>query len=195
MSFYTKSGFWLRVVPVVIFAGMAALFMFALRSGDPSHLPSVLLNKPAPAGLFAKVDGLTKGGEPVPGFDTSELADGKVKLVNFFASWCAPCISEHPVLDRLSSMDKIPIYGVNTRDKPTDARRFLATHGNPYIAVGADPDGRKGIDWGVYGTPETYVVNGDGVIVYRHVGPMSPDDLTNKVLPAIEGAREGTSAS
>lgn len=163
--------------------------MVALRSGDPSKLPSTLIGRPAPAAQFAAVEGLTDGTRAVPGFTTGDLAKGKVSVVNFWASWCTPCIAEHPELIELKSRTGVDIYGVNYKDEPSAARRFIGRYGNPFAAVGADANGRAAIDWGVYGVPETYVVNGRGEIAYKHVGPITRESLLNTLIPAIEAAR------
>jgi len=176
-------------VPLALFVAMAALFVVALRSGDPSRLPSTLIGRPAPAAEFAAIDGLVEGGRAVPGFATVDLANGKVSVVNFWASWCTPCIAEHSELMELKARTGIDIYGVNYKDEAAAARRFIGRYGNPFAAVGADAKGRAAIDWGVYGVPETYVVNGKGEIAYKHVGPITRESLEGKLLPAIEAAK------
>jgi cytochrome c biogenesis protein CcmG, thiol:disulfide interchange protein DsbE len=178
----------LRLLPIAIFAVVAGFFALALSSGDPSKIPSALIGKPVPASNFTAVDGLVADGKAVPGFSNADLAKGKVSVVNFWASWCAPCIDEHPVLEELKAAAGVDVYGVNYKDDPAAARRFLGRYGNPFTAVGADSTGRTAIDWGVYGTPETFVVNGQGQIVYKHVGPLSAADIKSKILPAVEAA-------
>ena len=182
-----RSG-WV-VLPVAMFFGLAIMFAFALFSGDPSKLPSALIGRPAPAVDFAALQGLQRNGQPVPGIAAKDLANGKVHLVNFWASWCVPCVQEHPMLIELAKRTGISILGVNYKDATGDARRFIGRHGNPYSAVGVDPNGRGAIEWGVYGMPESFLVGGDGRILYKHVGPISPASLTEKVIPAIEKAR------
>jgi cytochrome c biogenesis protein CcmG/thiol:disulfide interchange protein DsbE len=177
---------WLAL-PLVIFAGMAGLFAVALRSGDPSRLPSAFIGKPAPAYAFTPLEGVS-----VPkanGFDQSALKTGKPVVVNYWASWCAPCVEEHPQLVALAAKADVIVAGVNMKDDPTDARRFLARYGNPFALLGQDRSGRGAIEWGVYGTPETFILNGRGEIVAKHVGPISKADLERKILPAIEAAR------
>ena len=181
----------LRLLPVLIFIFVAAFFAVALHSGDPSLVPSTLVGKPVPQGVFPAVEGLEADGKPEPGFTSNDLAQGKVSVVNYWASWCEPCIEEHSMLEKLKTMTDVAIYGVNYKDRPEAARRFIGRYGNPFTAVGTDAQGRAAIDWGVYGTPETFVVNGKGQIVYKHVGPISADSLTTKLLPAIEKARAG----
>lgn len=176
-------------MPLIIFGALAALFAVALRSGDPSKLPSTLIGKPAPTVTFPAIDGLVDGGRPVAGFSTADLAKGKVSVVNFWASWCVPCVQEHPLLGELAKRAGVEIYGVNYKDDPANARRFIGRYGNPFTAVGADTGGRLAIDWGVYGMPETFVINGRGEIVYKHVGPLSEASLEQKVLPVIAAAK------
>lgn len=190
-----KRGLGWVVVPVLIFAAVVGLFAFALQTGDPSKLPSALIGKPVPATEFAAVEDLIDAGKPVQGFSTDSLKNGEVSVVNFWASWCVPCVQEHALLTALKEQTGVPIYGVNYKDQPVAARRFLGRFGNPFVAVGADPRGRGAIEWGVYGMPETFVVNGKGEIVYKHVGPISPETLSSKVIPAIERARQGSPAS
>ena len=179
----------LRLLPVLIFAGVAGFFAMALRTGDPSLLPSTLVGKEVPKGIFPPIEGLELNGKPEAGFTSADLAKGKVSVVNYWASWCVPCIEEHPFLEKLKSLTDVDIYGINYKDGADAARRFIGRFGNPYTAVGTDAQGRAAIDWGVYGTPETFVVNGKGQIVYKHVGPISEDSLKTKLLPAIEKAR------
>lgn len=183
------------VLPVAMFFGLAVMFAFALFTGDPSKLPSALIGRPAPKVDFAALEGLKNAGQPVPGFTATELAKGEVQLVNFWASWCVPCVQEHPMLIELTRRTSVPILGVNYKDDPAAARRFIGRYGNPYKAVGVDPQGRGAIEWGVYGMPESFVVDGGGRIVYKHVGPISVDSLEEKVLPAIEKARAAGSAT
>ena len=175
-------------LPVVIFALLSILFLFALRSGDPSKLPSALIGKPAPQFALQPLEGLREDNGAVPGFDSTALALGHVSVVNFWASWCVPCVQEHPVLIELKRRTGVGIYGVNYKDQTDAARRFLGLYGNPFRAVGFDGNGRVAIDWGVYGMPETFVIDGSGRIVYKHVGPMTPEALESKVIPAIAAA-------
>jgi len=183
------------IVPGLIFAALVGLFAFALTTGDPSKLPSALIGKPAPATAFPALEGLRDGGRAVPGFTSAELANGKVSVVNFWGSWCVPCAEEQQYLVALKDKTGVALYGVNYKDQPTAARRFLGRYGNPFTAVGTDANGRGAIEWGVYGMPETFVVNGRGEIVYKHVGPISPSSLARKLIPAIEAARKPTAGS
>lgn len=177
------------VLPVAVFAVLVALFGFALTSGDPSRLPSALIGKPVPATDFPALAGLQEHGVPVSGFTSKTLADGNVSVVNFWASWCAECSTEQGLLGELKERTGVPLYGVNYKDKPDTARRFLGRYGNPFNAVGTDDNGRKAIEWGVYGMPETFVVNGKGEIVYKHVGAITPASMTERLIPAIEKAK------
>ena len=182
-------GFGWTLAPVIIFAAMAAMFAFALRSGDPSKLPSALIGKPVPPMAFAPIEGLLNSGVPVAGFSGADLAKGKVSVVNFWATWCVPCLQEHPLLVQLKQQTGVDIYGVNNKDDPTAARRFLGLHGNPFTAAGTDPQGRGAIEWGVYGMPETFVVDGKGRIAYKHVGAITERSLVEQLVPAVESAR------
>lgn len=182
----TRRG--LSALPVILFGAVTVLFAFALTSGDPSKLPSALIGKLVPQSSFAAVEGLVDGATTIPGFASADLAKGQVTVVNFWASWCGPCVDEHPLLTQLRDDAKISIYGVNYKDDPAAARRFLSRYGLPFAAVGTDPDGRRAIDWGVYGMPETFVIDGQGRIAYKHVGPMSAESIQQKIIPAIRRA-------
>ncbi len=183
-----------RLMPVVVFAVVAGFFAVALRSGDPSRLPSMLVGKPVPQSVFPALEGLQSDGKPEPGFSSADLAKGKVSVVNYWASWCQPCVEEHPFLEQLKEQAAVDIYGVNYKDQTDAARRYIGRYGNPYSAVGTDASGRAAIDWGVYGTPETFVVNGKGEVVYKHVGPISAESLKTKLLPIIEKAKAGAAS-
>ena len=174
--------------PLAIFTALAVVFAFALRGGDPSKLPSALIGKAAPAVELAGLEGLTEAGRPVGGFTSADLAKGQVSVVNFWASWCVPCVQEHPVLVALQERTGVRVYGVNYKDQAAAARRFLGRYGNPYAAVGVDGNGRAAIEWGVYGMPETFIVNGEGRIAYKHVGPITPETLEARIIPAIRAA-------
>ena len=172
----------MMVAPPLIFAALAALFYFGMFRDNPDELPSSLTGKPAPA-----VEVTQLGDKPVVS-DAQVRADG-VKLVNYWASWCAPCRVEHPNLEQLAR-EGVTIYGVNYKDKPDNALTFLRNLGDPYTAIGADPKGRMALDWGVYGVPETYVIDGQGRIVLRFAGPITDSVLENTIRPAIEKAAE-----
>lgn len=168
----------LYLLPVIVFAVLAGLFLFQLSSGrNPAEVPSVLIDKPAPVFSLAPLEGLTEDGKPVPGFSSEDLK-GKVTIVNVWASWCGPCRQEHPLLVELAKDSSIRVVGINQKDNPDNARRFLVTLGNPYAAVGVDPNGRASIDWGVYGVPETFIVGPDGRIRHKHIGPLTPENFS-----------------
>ena len=177
------------VWPLAVFAVLAVIFAFALRTGDPSKLPSALIGKTVPAIELQGLEGLTDAGRPVGGFASTDLTGGQVSVVNFWASWCVPCVQEHPVLVTLKERTGVRVFGVNYKDQAAAARRFLGRYGNPYFAVGVDGNGRAAIEWGVYGMPETFVVNGRGEIVYKHVGPITPEALEAKITPVIRAAQ------
>ncbi|WP_072396101.1 DsbE family thiol:disulfide interchange protein [Hyphomicrobium sp. CS1GBMeth3] len=177
------------LAPLIIFGIIAALFAFALTSGDPSKLPSALIGRPAPKTEFPPLEGLLESGQPVAGFSAADLAKGEVSIVNFWASWCVPCIEEHPLLIALRERTGVAIYGVNYKDQAEAGRRFLGRYGNPFTAVGTDRNGRNAIEWGVYGMPETFVINGRGEIAYKHVGPISKQSLETQLVPAIAAAQ------
>jgi cytochrome c biogenesis protein CcmG, thiol:disulfide interchange protein DsbE len=172
-------------LPLLIFAVLAGLFWYALQSGDPSRLPSVLIGKPVPEFTLAPLEGLLADGAPVPGFASTDLAQGEPTIVNVFASWCLECQVEHPLLMALGKEPGVRLFGIDYKDDAASARRFLGRHGNPYSRVGVDPSGRTAIDFGVYGVPETYVVAGDGTIAYRHVGPLTEAVIKEKILPLL----------
>ena len=173
------------VWPLAIFGLMAAMFALALTSGDPSKLPSALIGRPVPATTLPALENLTDSGRSIGGFSGAELANGEVSVVNFWASWCQPCVQEHPVLVALKDRAGVKLYGVNYKDQAATARRFLGRYGNPFVAVGVDTDGRAAIDWGVTGMPETFIINGKGEIVYKHIGPISAAALETKIIPLI----------
>ncbi len=177
------------IAPLVIFAGIVGLFLLALFAGDPSKLPSALIGKSVPRFELPPVEGLFTDGRPIPGFTDADLAAGRVSLVNVWASWCAPCHQEHPFLTSLAERGEFALYGLNYKDKSSAARRFLGRYGNPFVAVGQDRNGRVAINWGVYGVPETFVVDGAGKIVLKHVGPIDGQVIETRLLPAIARAR------
>lgn len=172
----------LVLMPLVVFVGLVAVFALNINR-DPSLVRSVLINKPAPQFTLPAVAGTDR-----EGFDTASL-QGEVTVVNVFASWCIPCRDEHPLLTALKAESGVRLFGINQRDQADNASKFLDELGNPYDRIGADSDNRVSIDWGVYGVPETFVVNAKGIITYKHVGPMSPESLEKDVLPAIERAK------
>jgi len=171
------------LLPLLIFLGLAGLFLAQLLSGrDVSEVPSALIGLPAPQTNLPALEGIN-----LPGLESKSFA-GKVTLVNVFASWCAPCREEHPVLLALSQDKRFVMAALNYKDQPENARRFLGEVGNPYQAIGVDAAGRTAIDWGVYGVPETFVIGKDGKIAYKHVGPLTPESARDLLLPQIEKA-------
>ena len=188
MSETKRARNWLVFTPLIVFGLLVLLFLFRLFAGDPSKLPSALIGKPAPMLVFDALEGLQNAGSAVPGLSPGDLASGRLSLVNVFASWCAPCHEEHPLLMDLAKDKRLRLLGINYKDKPENARRFLGRLGNPYVAVGTDPDGRKAIEWGVYGVPETFLVDGKGVIIFKHVGPLTVDSIRTRLEPAIRAA-------
>ena len=173
----------LMLAPPLIFAGLAVLFFVGMQRSDPDQLPSAIEGRAAPA---VQVTALGSG----PELTDAMLRAPGVKLVNFWASWCAPCRAEHPVLKGLSA-EGVTILGVNYKDKPEAALRFLKELGNPYAAIGADGSGRMGLDWGLYGVPETFVIDGTGKGILRHAGPITPGILEDRIRPALAEAAGG----
>ncbi len=166
------------LLPVVVFAGLTAFFYKGLFL-DPSRVPNALEGQPRPDFVLPNLD------EGSPDFSASDL-DGELAVVNFFASWCGPCRVEHPVLMRLAESGLAKVYGITYKDKPEDSRAWLDEVGDPFVAIGVDVDGRAGIDFGVYGVPETYFINPEGVILHKEIGPMTAKRLNNVVLPFLE---------
>jgi cytochrome c biogenesis protein CcmG/thiol:disulfide interchange protein DsbE len=176
-----KRRSWFAYLPLALFAALVAVFIVGLR-GDPQRLPSALIGRPAPQFDLAPLAGIDR-----PGFRTADLA-GHVTVVNVFASWCIPCHEEHPFLMELARDGRFRIAGINQKDQPDNARRFLGRNGNPYALVGVDPAGRAVIDWGVYGVPETFIVGRDGTILFKHVGPITAQVLAGIIRPEVEKA-------
>jgi cytochrome c biogenesis protein CcmG/thiol:disulfide interchange protein DsbE len=168
----------LYLLPILIFVGVGIGLAVGLTR-DPSTLPSALLDKPVPTFALPPIEGLS--GE---GLTSADLA-GEVSLVNVFASWCVPCRAEHPLLMGLAERGVV-INGIDYKDPPGRAARWLAELGNPFARIGADRDGRVAIDWGVYGVPETFVIDREGRIRYRFVGPLQPRDLEETLWPMLE---------
>jgi cytochrome c biogenesis protein CcmG, thiol:disulfide interchange protein DsbE len=172
----SRRGRLLYLLPAAIFVGLAILFVARLGGGDPSKVPSALIDKPAPVFNLAPLEGLVLDGKPVPGLSNEDLK-GRVTVVNVWASWCAPCRQEHPLLMELAMDPSIRVVGINQKDNPDNARRFLGALGNPFAAVGADANGRASIEWGVYGVPETFIVGPDGTIRHKHIGALTPENM------------------
>ncbi|SIQ68324.1 cytochrome c biogenesis protein CcmG, thiol:disulfide interchange protein DsbE [Rhizobium sp. RU35A] len=177
----------LVLIPLLVFAGFAAiagkmLYDQDVNGLDVAAIPSALIGKPAPSLALP----------PLEGSATPALTDaairGKLTLVNVFASWCVPCRQEHPLLKQLATDPRLTIVGINYKDRNDNALRFLGELGNPYRAIGVDPNGKAAIDWGVYGIPESYLVGTDGTILYKRVGPFDERSVTQDLLPAIAKA-------
>jgi cytochrome c biogenesis protein CcmG/thiol:disulfide interchange protein DsbE len=175
-----RTSRWMMALPLVAFAALAAIFWFRLGSGDPSRIPSALIGHPAPPTTLPALEGLVNNGAQVPGLDPS-VFKGKVSVVNVWASWCVPCHDEAPLLTELGRDSRLQIVGINYKDSPDNARRFLGRYGNPFGIVGVDANGRASIEWGVYGVPETFIVGREGTIAYKMVGPVTPENI-NAVL-------------
>jgi cytochrome c biogenesis protein CcmG, thiol:disulfide interchange protein DsbE len=178
---------WLVMLPLIFFGALAALFLLRLYGGDPSKLPSALIGRPAPQTALPALVGLTHDGAAVPGLDPSAFK-GKVSLVNVWASWCVPCHDEAPLLTEIGKDTRFQIVGINYKDAADNARRFLGRYGNPFSVVGVDGNGRASIEWGVYGVPETFIVGKDGRIVYKLVGPITPENFDRVLKVEIEKA-------
>lgn len=165
------------LVPLAVFL-VAGVFLAIGLTLNPREVPSPLINKPVPEFALPPVQGRTLG------LSSADL-NGEVSLVNVFASWCVACRAEHPLLMELKQKGAVPIHGLNYKDKPDDAEKWLAELGDPYLRTGADINGRVGIDWGVYGVPETFVIDRQGRIAYKQIGPLSPAVLEKTILPLI----------
>ncbi|MDR6819409.1 cytochrome c biogenesis protein CcmG/thiol:disulfide interchange protein DsbE [Neorhizobium sp. 2083] len=177
----------LPLIPLVIFLGFAAvagkmLYDQGVNGRDVSAIPSALIGRQAPSLALPPLEGSNTAA-----LTTAAIA-GKLTLVNVFASWCVPCRQEHPILKELANDSRLTIVGINYKDRNDNALRFLGELGNPYKAIGVDPNGKAAIDWGVYGIPESYLVGPDGTILYKRVGPFDQRSLTQDLLPAIEKA-------
>jgi cytochrome c biogenesis protein CcmG, thiol:disulfide interchange protein DsbE len=181
---------WRRLavlLPLAVFLALAVLFVVGLRFGDPSILPSALIGQPAPDTNLPPIAGLDRDGAPVPGLQSASFK-GAVTIVNVWASWCVPCHDEAPLLLQLARDKRVRLVGINYKDDPANARRFLGRYGDPFAAAGADESGRAAIDWGVYGVPETFVVGRDGRIAYKLVGPITPDNYFSLLMFQIDKA-------
>lgn len=182
-------GLLIALLPLIVFLALALIFYKQLAGGGASSdIPSALIGKPVPEVSFGPLEGLSEGGAQVPAL-TPELlksvAEGKLAIVNVWASWCGPCRQEHPLLVELGKDEAFSIYGVNYKDRRENALRFLGQLGNPYDAVGVDPKGRGAIEWGVYGIPETFIVGRDGTILAKHVGPLTPEAVEKTIRPLL----------
>jgi cytochrome c biogenesis protein CcmG/thiol:disulfide interchange protein DsbE len=177
---------WVLALPLLVFAALAALFWFRLGA-DPAKIPSALIGRAAPQTILPALDGLAENGTPVPGLDPAAFI-GKVSIVNVWASWCVPCHEEAPLLTELAKDKRLQLVGINYKDSPDNARRFLGRYGNPFGLVGVDGNGRAAIEWGVYGVPETFIVGRDGRIAYKMVGGVTPDNLQSVLKVEIDKA-------
>ncbi|KJE35661.1 thiol:disulfide oxidoreductase DsbE [Thalassospira sp. HJ] len=172
--------FSIAVIPLVLFAALAGVFLLNIDK-DASVVPSVLIDKPAPEFSLPPLPGRDHG------LSRADLTKGNVSVLNVFASWCIPCRAEHPLIKRLSREASVPVYGLNYKEKdPQDGVKWLDELGDPYAAVGMDISGRTGIDFGVYGVPETFIIDGNGQIRYKHVGPVTVEVLEKVLMPKIE---------
>jgi len=170
------------LAPAAVFVALAMIFVWALGR-DPRAIPSALIDKPVPEFALPPVKGRALG------LSSSDLV-GEVSLINVFASWCVACREEHPAFMRMKADGIVPIHGLNYKDQPDNAARWLNTMGDPYTRTGADIDGRVAIDWGVYGVPETFVITKDGRIAHKHIGPLTPQALEDVILPLINRLRQ-----
>lgn len=173
-------GKWLLMIPLLVFAGLAATFYIGMERPNPGELPSVFIGKPAPV---LPVTGLPG----TPQLTDADLRSGQVTVVNFWASWCPPCRAEHPVLTEMAARG-IRVAGVNMMDKDADATAYLAEEGNPFFALATDPNGRNRVEWGVTAPPETFIIDGDGTVLFKFVGPLVGTDYETRFVPALEDA-------
>lgn len=179
----SKTGMVLAFLPFVTFIVLAGVFWMQLESGkDPSIIPSALIGTQAPSLNLQALEGSKR-----PALNDAAVK-GKLTLVNVWASWCIPCREEAPVIDALAEDKRINLVGINYKDKSGNALRFLGDFGNPFAAIGVDPNGSSAIDWGVYGIPESYLVDASGKIIYKKVGPFDPQGIQNELMPVIEKA-------
>ena len=179
------------LIPLALFLALAAIFLVRLfGTGDISEVPSALIGKPAPEFALPPLEGMAANGTPLPGLARADLI-GRVTLVNIFASWCGPCRIEHPLLMELAKDERLRVVAINYKDRPENAGRFLDRLGNPYAAIGVDNAGRAAIDWGVYGVPETFLVDRGGIIRFKHIGPLTAETVRDRLMPAIEAAVAG----
>ncbi|MES1991504.1 MAG: DsbE family thiol:disulfide interchange protein [Pseudomonadota bacterium] len=181
MSFQTIR--WGALIPAVVFLVVAGLFLVAVFRGDSSLVPSPLIGRNVPVFSLPAIEGTG-----LSGFANEDLGGGKPVIVNVWASWCVPCRDEHAILSALKGKTDVAIFGLNYKDTGEGARQFLVELGNPFTRLGADESGRVGIDWGVYGVPETYIVDGKERIVYKHVGPLTMQIVDDEILPALRAA-------
>jgi cytochrome c biogenesis protein CcmG/thiol:disulfide interchange protein DsbE len=190
-----RLGYWLAAIPLLLFLVLAALFLKQLAAGGGSHdIPSALVGMPAPQFELPPLAGLKVGNDPIPGFGSASLV-GQTSVVNVWASWCVPCRDEHPLLSELARDGRVQVVGINYKDRGENALRFLGQLGNPFVAVGVDPRGKAAIDWGVYGVPETFIVDAAGIIRYKHIGPLNAENYRSTFLPELEKVLSSVSSS
>ena len=182
-----RSRRWLVALPLIGFLALAGLFLLRLHGGDPSRIPSALIGRPVPQTALPALEGLVSNGAAIPGLDPAAFK-GKVSVVNVWASWCVPCHDEAPLLVQLAKDTRLQMVGIDYKDAADNARRFLGRYGNPFNIVGVDGNGRASIEWGVYGVPETFVVGRGGTIVYKMVGPVTPQNIDSVLRVEIEKA-------
>jgi len=187
-----RTSRWLMAAPLIAFAALAAIFWFRLGNTDPSRIPSALIGRPAPQTALPALTGLVNNSGQIPGLDPAAFK-GKVSVVNVWASWCVPCHDEAPLLTELGKDTRLQIVGINYKDAPDNARRFLGRYGNPFGIVGVDGNGRASIEWGVYGVPETFIVGRQGTIVYKMVGPVTPENINTVLRVEIDKALQAGS--
>lgn len=180
---------WQAVIPLLLFAGLALLFLKGLGGDDPSRVPSVLIGRPVPVFSLPPLEDFSGPDGPVPGLSDGDLKTGEVTLVNVWASWCVPCRDEHPYLIELAKNRGVRLAGINYKDNAENARRFLGALGSPFVAIGVDASGRTAVDWGVYGVPESFIVDGAGTIRYKVIGPIVSPSTLAKVMAEIDKAR------
>ena len=172
---------WLMAVPPVVFAGLAAMFLVKMESGgDSRDLPSAFIGKPAPVLPVTTLPGYTQ-------LTDADLRTGQVTVLNFWASWCAPCRAEHPVLTEMAARG-IRVAGGDMMDPEADALAYLAREGNPFFALATDPKGRNRVEWGVTNPPETFIIDGDGTVLFKFIGPLVGTDYETRFVPALEEA-------
>lgn len=170
----------LVVLPLAVFAGLAGLFLGGMYRDNPDNLPSTFIGQPAPV--------LPETGLPdIPQLSAEDLRSGEVTVLNFWASWCPPCRAEHPVLKRMAE-NGIRVAGVNMMEKSEDAVSYLEKEGNPFFAIATDPNGRNRVEWGITAPPETFIIDGDGTVLFKFIGPLIGTDYERRFLPALEAA-------
>jgi cytochrome c biogenesis protein CcmG, thiol:disulfide interchange protein DsbE len=190
----SKATFMLPLALTLVLLSLLLVRLYSMdNSGSSTPLPSPLIGKPVPEFSLPGIPNVLGDFGPASGLSSTVFKSGKVSLLNVWASWCAPCVAEHPQLIELSRQG-IPVYSINYKDTPEAARRFLSSHGNPFRSIGADENGLTAIDFGVYGVPETFVIDGRGRVAYRYPGPITREVLADKVMPALQKAQRESAA-